>query len=150
MAQSSGPLIKLTITIFYLKKTKQSLSPLTSTSSNYSSISLFCSEISQKTFASLPCSSPLEACPLNRPMKCQTLPQCSLLYLIYLHTNYHHLTYLPVFLPPILEFNTCGGCSICSMNEWMNTGKYLEVLMNIIVNIVILEHRVGAQCFKFL
>ena len=35
-------------------------------------------------------------------------------------------------------------------NEWMNKyRKYLEVLMNILGHIVILEHRVGAQCFKW-
>ena len=59
------------------KKTKQNLSPLTSTSSP---ITLPSHSLLQWNFSEDLCLSPMlppsEACPLSRPMKCQTLPQC--------------------------------------------------------------------------
>ena len=81
--QVSGPCgtVKLTNKINHHnlppEKTKQNLSPLTSTSS---SITLPFHSLSQWNFSEDLCLSTMlpssEACPLSRPMKCQTLPQC--------------------------------------------------------------------------
>ena len=81
--QVSGPCgtVKLTNKINHHnlppEKTKKNLSPLTSTSS---SITLPFHSLSQWNFSEDLCLSTMlpssEACPLSRPMKCQTLPQC--------------------------------------------------------------------------
>lgn len=81
---------------------------------------LFHSEISQKTFAYLPCF------PTLKPVHSagQWNAKLSLNALTLPNLSPHKLSPSDIFtcfLPPILEFNTCGGCSICSMNEWINT-----------------------------
>ena len=79
------------------EKTKQNLSPLTSTSSpiTLSSHSLLQWNLSEDLCLStmLPPSS-LSTQQANEMTNSPSMP---LLYLIYLHINYHHLTYLPVF-----------------------------------------------------